>query len=58
MIKKPLFVFIFFLLLGYSKAQTKVSGRIFDEENEPLPYATLLFKGSIEGTISDENGRF
>ena len=58
MIKKPLFVFIFFLLVGYSKAQTKVSGRIFDEVNEPLAYATVLFKGSIEGTTSDENGRF
>ena len=45
-------------MLGYSKAQTKVSGRIFDEVNEPLAYATVLFKGSIEGTTSDENGRF
>lgn len=58
MIKKTLFVFIFFLLVGYSKAQTKVSGRIYDEVNEPLAYATILFKGSIEGTTSDENGRF
>ena len=58
MIKKLLPILIFFLLLGYSKAQTKVSGRIFDEVNEPLAYATVLFKGSIEGTTSDENGRF
>ena len=58
MIKKLLPILIFLLFLGYSKAQTKVSGRIFDEVNEPLAYATILFKGSIEGTTSDENGRF
>ena len=30
---------------------------IYDEVSEPLAYATILFKGSIEGTTSDENGR-
>lgn len=39
-------------------AQTKAGGRIFDENNEPIAYASVLFKGSIEGTITDENGRF
>jgi len=52
----PFFIFIF--SFGFSIAQTKVSGRIFDEENEPVAYANVLFKGSIEGVITDENGRF
>lgn len=56
--KKHLTFFIFLFTIGYSIGQTKVGGRIFDEENEPVAYATVLFKGSIEGTITDENGRF
>ena len=56
---RKLLLFIFFLLsVGITIAQTKVGGRVFDEFNEPVAYATVLFKGSIEGTITDENGRF
>ena len=54
LMRKLLPIFLFLLSIGYSIAQTKVSGQIFDEENEPVAYATVLFKGSIEGTISDE----
>ena len=39
-------------------AQTKVSGYVFDEADEPVPYASVIFKGSIEGTTTDENGKF
>ncbi|MFY0603075.1 MAG: carboxypeptidase-like regulatory domain-containing protein [Flavobacteriaceae bacterium] len=51
-----LLFFTFSIVLGYS--QTKVSGKIFDEENKPIAYANILFKGSIEGTTTDENGKF
>ena len=56
--KKTLTILILILSFGYSYAQTKVSGYVFDEANEPVAFATILFKGSIEGTISDENGKF
>ncbi|GAA4233047.1 DUF5686 family protein [Postechiella marina] len=39
-------------------AQTKVSGYVYDEYNEPVSFANVLFKGSTEGTITNENGRF
>jgi len=39
-------------------AQTKVSGYIFDENNQSVPFANILFKGSTQGTITDENGKF
>lgn len=39
-------------------AQTKISGYVFDEQNVPVAYANVFFKGSTEGTITDENGRF
>jgi hypothetical protein len=39
-------------------AQTKVGGHILDENNEPVSFANVIFKGSSEGTITNENGRF
>ncbi|WP_344786919.1 DUF5686 and carboxypeptidase-like regulatory domain-containing protein [Postechiella marina] len=53
---------IFFALLLLNTlavmAQTKVSGYVYDEYNEPVSFANVLFKGSTEGTITNENGRF
>lgn len=42
----------------YSLAQTKVSGYVFDESNQPIPFASVIFKGSTIGTITNEDGRF
>jgi hypothetical protein len=39
-------------------AQTKVSGYVFDEMDNPVSFANIIFKGSTEGTTTDENGRF
>lgn len=39
-------------------AQTKVSGYVFDESNEPVAFASVLFKNSTTGTITNEDGRF
>jgi len=39
-------------------AQTKASGYIFDEYDQPVAYANVLFAGSTEGTISNEEGKF
>ncbi|WP_400074857.1 DUF5686 family protein [Winogradskyella sp. R77965] len=39
-------------------AQTKVSGYVFDESNQPIAFANVLFKGSTEGTITNEDGKF
>jgi len=49
---------IFFLGFFYSFAQTKVSGYVFDETDNPVSFANIIFKGSTEGTTTDENGRF
>ena len=51
---------IAFLCLSFFSAfgQTKVSGYVFDINNEPIPFANVLFKGSTEGTISNEDGKF
>ncbi|MFB9056162.1 DUF5686 family protein [Mariniflexile ostreae] len=39
-------------------SQTKVSGYVFDEFDEPVAYANVIFKGSTEGTITNEQGKF
>ncbi len=48
----------FFICINSVLAQTKVSGYVYDEYNEPVSFANVIFKGSTEGTITDENGKF
>ncbi|UOK43549.1 MULTISPECIES: DUF5686 and carboxypeptidase-like regulatory domain-containing protein [Flavobacterium] len=56
--KKFLLVLSFFIFYISMSAQTKVGGVIYDENNQPMSYANVYFKGSTEGIVSDENGRF
>lgn len=56
--KKKLLTFLLFLGIVTAFAQTKVSGYVFDESNQPIPFANVLFKGSTEGTITNEDGKF
>ncbi len=56
---KKLFLFLSFVLSFVNMlAQTKVGGVVYDESNQPMGYANVYFKGSTEGVVSDENGRF
>ncbi|MDE3743729.1 DUF5686 family protein [Maribacter polysaccharolyticus] len=48
--------FMFFTIVALS--QTKVEGKVVDEFGEPIPFADILFKGSTEGMVTDENGNF
>lgn len=53
--------FLLSILLVASLAgfgQTKVGGYVMDENNQPIAFANVVFKGSTEGVITDENGRF
>ena len=52
-----LFALFFFGIIS-TFAQTKVSGYVFDEFDEPVSFANVIFKGSTQGTITDENGKF
>ncbi len=55
--KKFLFpVFLLFALV--TSAQSKVSGIVLDEFNDPVAFANVIFKNSSEGTITNDNGRF
>ncbi|MDP5105824.1 MAG: TonB-dependent receptor [Polaribacter sp.] len=55
--KNLLFLALFFItatVLG----QTKISGTIVDESNQPLPGASILEKGTKNGTTTDFDGNF
>ena len=57
--KKIFLQFILFLAFAnITSAQTKVSGVVVDNSNQPIPYANLVFKGSNTGVVSNEDGRF
>jgi hypothetical protein len=57
--KKILFLLWFFIACTAAVvAQTKVSGQVVDDNNGPVPYANVYFKGTSEGVITDENGKF
>jgi Family of unknown function (DUF5686)/CarboxypepD_reg-like domain len=56
---KRILVFCFYLFLYSSlSAQTKVSGTVYDDVNQTLPFANIYLKGSKIGVQSDENGKF
>ncbi|MDC6406392.1 MULTISPECIES: DUF5686 and carboxypeptidase-like regulatory domain-containing protein [Maribacter] len=53
------FFFHFFLLFTLGVlGQTKVGGIVSDESGQPVAFANVLFQGSTEGTITNDNGRF
>ena len=49
---------LLFLSITASVAQSKVSGYVYDDTNEPVAFANIIFKDTTEGTITDENGKF
>jgi len=60
MLMKKIFI-LFILVFAFAttvSAQTKVSGIVVDNSNQPVPYANVVFKGSKTGVVSNEDGRF
>lgn len=49
---------LFLLISTLAFSQTKVSGVVIDEKNNPISYSTIAFKNSAEGVMTDENGKF
>ena len=50
-------IFLFFFSNIFSQ-EKKISGKISDENNEELPGATIIIKGTTKGTVSDINGNY
>ncbi len=47
-----------FFALAMGNAQTTFSGRVLDENNDPLPGASVVIQGSATGVASDFDGNF
>jgi hypothetical protein len=59
MTRKNIFsILVLFLACTAAFSQTKVSGVVLDKKNQPIPFASVIFKGSTEGIVSNEDGRF
>lgn len=55
---KNFFLSFLLLLSLLTYSQTKVKGVVVDVDGIPLPFASVIFENSTEGTITDENGDF
>ena len=55
---KKTLILLLLLITGAVFSQTRVKGKIVDEQGEPIAFCNIIFKNSIKGTTSDENGNF
>lgn len=55
---KTLSLILLIFLPSLLFAQTRVGGTVVDAKGKSVPYATIYFKDSYKGTLSDENGKF
>lgn len=53
-----LFMSLLLISIGMATAQTQVKGVVVDETGEPVIGATILIKGTSQGTITDFDGNF
>ncbi|UAB83670.1 TonB-dependent receptor [Zunongwangia sp. SCSIO 43204] len=53
-----LFLFVFIFIGRSSFAQQEIYGVITDKKEQPIAGANIYLKGTYDGAISDENGRF
>lgn len=58
MINKTTLSFLLFFITVSFWAQTKISGVILDDFDQPIAFANVYFKSSTIGVVSDENGKF
>lgn len=54
--EKPLFFLVFIPLFTF--AQKTLTGRVLDDQSQPLYGATVIIKGSNNGTVTDAQGQF
>ena len=58
MVKIVLLEILFLLQVSSLLCQTTIKGNIQTDKNQPVIGANIYFKGTIEGTNSDEQGKF
>ena len=58
--RKIVLMFVMLMTItGYLFAQQgTISGKVIDEQGNPIPFASIVVKGTTTGTSADENGQF
>ncbi|RYF88549.1 MAG: TonB-dependent receptor, partial [Chitinophagaceae bacterium] len=51
-------VTFFLLLFTFTYAQTRLSGKVINSKNEPIPGVSIKIKGTAAGTATDVEGRY
>ena len=51
-------IFLFIFLCGFCCGQKSITGKIVDNNSNPLPGANIIIKGTTNGTASDFDGDF
>ncbi len=57
-LKKTVLLFIFFTSISIAQTQLNISGKVVDENNQPLPYVNVYLAGTQNGTTTNKNGEF
>lgn len=55
---KPIFTILFSFFTILTLSQTKISGRIINEKNNPITGSNVFIEGSYDGAYSNDNGEF
>lgn len=58
--KKTIFMFllVFSTVIYGQSEKIKISGKVLDENNQPLPGASVLIKGTNNGAVTDSEGAY
>lgn len=56
--KRMKLAFLFVLLVCFASTAQEVTGTVYDDQNEPLPGASVLLKGTTTGVITDFDGNY
>ena len=51
-------VALFLVIFSFANAQTRLSGKIVNAKNEPVPGVSVKIAGTQQGTASDIEGRY
>ncbi|MBO6534032.1 MAG: carboxypeptidase-like regulatory domain-containing protein, partial [Muricauda sp.] len=56
--KRMKFAFLFVLLVSFTGMAQEVTGTVYDDQNVPLPGASVRVKGTQTGAITDFDGNY
>ena len=56
--KNNIILFVFFLSIAFTNAQTTVSGTVTDAKKNPIEGANVYLEGTYDGASTDANGHF